>query len=127
MAKPSIEVVEGDLLNQDVEVIVNAWNRNIIPWWLLLPQGVSGAIKRRAGKAGGTSSTSIGHPSQTPYDVAAWWVKYLLPQDGVLLDCFAGSGTMLAAGLDFGASKVIGIEQQKKYLKIAEKRIVEGY
>ncbi len=44
-----IEVVEGDLLNQDVDVIVNAWNRNIIPWWLLLPQGVSGAIKRRAG------------------------------------------------------------------------------
>jgi len=37
------------LLAQDVEVIVNAWNRNIIPWWLLLPQGVSGAIKRRAG------------------------------------------------------------------------------
>ena len=28
---------------------MNAWNRNIIPWWLLLPQGVSGAIKRRAG------------------------------------------------------------------------------
>jgi O-acetyl-ADP-ribose deacetylase (regulator of RNase III) len=42
-------IVNGDLLNQDVEVIVNAWNRNIIPWWLLLPQGVSGAIKRRAG------------------------------------------------------------------------------
>src|ERR671933_2834492 len=44
-----VHVVEGDLLNQPVEVIVNAWNRNIIPWWLLLPQGVSGAIKRRAG------------------------------------------------------------------------------
>jgi O-acetyl-ADP-ribose deacetylase (regulator of RNase III) len=40
---------EGDLLSQPVEVIVNAWNRNIIPWWLLLPQGVSGAIKKRAG------------------------------------------------------------------------------
>ena len=76
--------------------------------------------------AGGTSGTSNGHPATTPYDVAAWWVKYLLPQDGVLLDCFAGSATMLAAGLDFGASKVIGIEQQKKYIKIAEKRIVEG-
>jgi O-acetyl-ADP-ribose deacetylase (regulator of RNase III) len=38
-----------DLLDQPVEVIVNAWNRNIIPWWLLLPQGVSGAIKRRGG------------------------------------------------------------------------------
>jgi O-acetyl-ADP-ribose deacetylase len=44
-----VEIVEGDLLDQDVEVIVNAWNRNVIPWWLLLPQGVSGAIKRRAG------------------------------------------------------------------------------
>jgi O-acetyl-ADP-ribose deacetylase (regulator of RNase III) len=46
-----IEEVEGDLLHQDVDVIVNAWNRNIIPWWLLIPQGVSGAIKRRAGTA----------------------------------------------------------------------------
>ena len=44
-------VVEGDLLDQDVEVVVNPWNRNVIPWWLLLPQGVSGAIKRRAGLA----------------------------------------------------------------------------
>ena len=47
----NITVVEGDLLDQDVDVIVNAWNRNIIPWWLLLPQGVSGAIKKRGGKA----------------------------------------------------------------------------
>jgi O-acetyl-ADP-ribose deacetylase (regulator of RNase III) len=44
-------VLEGDLPDQDVEAIVNAWNRNIIPWWLLLPQGVSGAIKRRGGTA----------------------------------------------------------------------------
>ncbi|AEI63585.1 macro domain-containing protein [Corallococcus macrosporus] len=46
-----VSVVEGDLLVQPVEAIVNAWNRNIIPWWLLLPQGVSGAIKRRGGVA----------------------------------------------------------------------------
>jgi len=43
------DIVHGDLLAQDVDVIVNAWNRNIIPWWLLLPQGVSGAIKKRGG------------------------------------------------------------------------------
>ncbi len=42
-------LVDGDLLDQNVEVIVNAWNRNLIPWWLLIPQGVSGAIKRKAG------------------------------------------------------------------------------
>ena len=46
-----LEVIAGDLLDQPVEVIVNAWNRNVIPWWLLLPQGVSGAIKRRAGNS----------------------------------------------------------------------------
>jgi O-acetyl-ADP-ribose deacetylase len=44
-------VVDGDLLDQPVECIVNAWNRNVVPWWLLIPQGVSGAIKRRAGLA----------------------------------------------------------------------------
>jgi O-acetyl-ADP-ribose deacetylase (regulator of RNase III) len=41
--------VKGDLLDQDARVIANAWNRNVIPWWLLMPRGVSGAIKRRAG------------------------------------------------------------------------------
>jgi len=45
------EIITGDLLDQKVDVIVNAWNRNLIPWWLLLPQGVSGAIKKRAGTA----------------------------------------------------------------------------
>jgi len=44
-----LEIVKGDLLKQDVDVIVNAWNRNIIPWWLLWPQGVSGAIKKHGG------------------------------------------------------------------------------
>lgn len=44
-----LRLVDGDLLDQDVDVIVNAWNRNLIPWWLLLPQGVSRAIKRRGG------------------------------------------------------------------------------
>jgi O-acetyl-ADP-ribose deacetylase len=43
------EVVDGDLLEQPADAIVNAWNRNVIPWWLLVPRGVSGAIKRRAG------------------------------------------------------------------------------
>lgn len=43
------QLIDGDLLDQKVEVIVNAWNRNIIPWWLLIPQGVSGAIKKRGG------------------------------------------------------------------------------
>ncbi len=85
-----IEIVKGDLLNQDVDVIVNTWNRNIIPWWLLLPQGVSGAIKRRGGYApfrelakhgaiplGGAVITSAGNlPFKAIIHVAGismWW------------------------------------------------------
>jgi O-acetyl-ADP-ribose deacetylase (regulator of RNase III) len=49
MTEEQVTVVGGDLLDQNVDVIVNAWNRNVIPWWLLIPQGVSGAIKKRGG------------------------------------------------------------------------------
>jgi len=45
----SIRTVEGDLLDQKTDAIVNAWKRSLIPWWLLLPHEVSGAIKTRAG------------------------------------------------------------------------------
>jgi O-acetyl-ADP-ribose deacetylase (regulator of RNase III) len=85
-----IRVVHGDLLDQDVDAIVNAWNRNLSPWWLLLPQGVSGAIKRRAGYApfwelgrkgviplGGAVLTSAGRlPHKAIIHVAGislWW------------------------------------------------------
>jgi O-acetyl-ADP-ribose deacetylase len=87
---PAIETRTGDLLQQDVEVIVNAWNRNFIPWWLLLPQGVSGAIKRRGGvepfrqlrrhgllPAGAAVATGAGRlPFRAIIHVAgltAWW------------------------------------------------------
>jgi len=34
----AVHIVDGDVIDQPVEAIVNAWNRNINPWWLLLPQ-----------------------------------------------------------------------------------------
>jgi O-acetyl-ADP-ribose deacetylase (regulator of RNase III) len=49
MLPKGVRIVEGDLLDQPVEAIVNPWNRNLFPWWLLLPQGGSGAIKKRGG------------------------------------------------------------------------------
>ena len=60
---------------------------------------------------GGGGPGSGGHPAVTPYEVASWWCRYILPQSGVLLDPFCGSGTMLLAGLNHGASKVVGIER----------------
>lgn len=47
------ELVElrGDVATRPVDAIVNAWNRNVIPAWLLLPQGVSRSIRRAGGRA----------------------------------------------------------------------------
>ena len=65
-----ITIVDGDLLDQDVDAIVDAWNRNIIPWWLLIPQGVSGAIKKRGGlqpfrELGRMGAIPLGHAVET--------------------------------------------------------------
>lgn len=79
--RPVVEIVEGDLLDQDVEVIVNAWNRNIIPWWLLLPQGVSGAIKRRGGTA---PFKEVGRHGSIPLGGAVLTSAGKLPFKGII-------------------------------------------
>lgn len=65
----SVRIAHGDLLDQPAEVLVNAWNRNIISWWLL-PQGVSGAIKRRAGYA---PFRELGCMGPIPLGISMWW------------------------------------------------------
>jgi hypothetical protein len=99
------------------------------------PATISGAADERGGttpfnllpaSTGGQPGGTEGHPAPTPYDVAAWWCRYILPTNGVLLDPFVGSGTMLMAGLDEGASKVIGIDREAKYLETARRRIASS-
>ena len=81
MTAGSVEIVEGDLLDQDVDVIVNAWNRNIIPWWLLLPQGVSGAIKRRGGT---TPFKEVARHGPIPLGGAVFTSAGRLPFKGII-------------------------------------------
>ena len=44
-------LVHGDIGESRAEGIVNAWNRNFIPYWLLIPQGVSKSLKKHGGAA----------------------------------------------------------------------------
>jgi O-acetyl-ADP-ribose deacetylase (regulator of RNase III) len=74
------EIVDGDLLDQPVDAIVNAWNRNIIPWWLLLPQGVS-AIKKRAGIA---PFVEVGRKGAIPLGHAVLTSAGRLPYKGII-------------------------------------------
>jgi O-acetyl-ADP-ribose deacetylase (regulator of RNase III) len=46
-----LQLVHDDLANRAVDALVNAWNRNFIPHWLLIPQGVARSLRRRAGSA----------------------------------------------------------------------------
>lgn len=48
------------------------------------------------------SAGAKGHGAGTPYALAAWWVRYLCPEGGLVVDPFAGSGTMGYAALDQG-------------------------
>jgi O-acetyl-ADP-ribose deacetylase (regulator of RNase III) len=48
---PGVRVreVRGDVLDQPVEALVNAWNRNFVPRRLLLTGGISGQLKKVTG------------------------------------------------------------------------------
>src|SRR5262249_36118801 len=48
----TLEIVSGDIARLPAHTIVNAWNRNVVPGFMLIPQGVSAAL----GRAGGRSS-----------------------------------------------------------------------
>ena len=78
---PTPTIVAGDLLDQPTEAIVNAWNRNVIPWWLLLPQGVSGAIKRRGGLA---PFRELGRLGPIPLGGAVATVAGRLPHQAII-------------------------------------------
>lgn len=55
-----------------------------------------------ASSSGDRSAGAKGHGAGTPYELAAWWVRYLCPEDGLVVDPFAGTGTMGHAALDQG-------------------------
>ena len=76
-----IRTAWGDLLAQDADAIVNPWNRNVIPWWLLLPQGVSGAIKRRAGTQ---PFREVGRVGPMALGSAVWTSAGALPFQGII-------------------------------------------
>lgn len=96
-----------------------------------------GCVASAAAERGGTTPFNLmpisnggqprgDHPSTTPQQLAEFWCKYIVPENGVLLDCFAGSGGILTSGLDNGASKVIGVEKEQRYVDLAWQRIREA-
>ena len=69
-----------------------------------------------------SSGKQKGHPASTPMKLAEWWIKYICPPGGTVLDPFTGSGTTGVAAKKLGRS-FVGIEQFDKYFAIASERL----
>lgn len=64
------------------------------------------------------------HGAGTPLKLADWWVRYIVPSGGTVLDPFNGAGTMGVAALQNGA-QYIGIERMAKYVDVTHERLAK--
>lgn len=88
----------------------------VVPFNVLPHQGC-----QRWGDGGGAH----GHGASTPLSLCCWWVRYICPPGGTVLDPFLGSGTVALAALAEGR-KCVGIERHPPYVAIARKRVDEA-
>lgn len=66
-----------------------------------------------------------GHPCIKPIRLMEYLCKLITPPNGTILDPFMGSGSTGIAAKNLGFD-FIGIEREKEYCEIAEKRIAHG-
>jgi site-specific DNA-methyltransferase (adenine-specific) len=63
-----------------------------------------------------------GHPAVFPVDLPVFFIKLLCPEDGLVVDPFAGSGTTGIAALSLGRHCVL-IDNNAVYCKVAMERL----
>jgi site-specific DNA-methyltransferase (adenine-specific) len=64
------------------------------------------------------------HPCPKPLAVMKWLVGLFVPEMGLVLDPFVGTGTTLRAAKDLGR-RAIGIEIEERYCEIAVERLAQ--
>ncbi len=78
-----------------------------------------------AGTESFSSAGSHGHGAGTPLTLCRWWVRYICPPGGTVLEPFAGSGTVGLAALKEGR-KCLMIERHPPYCDIIRRRLSEA-
>jgi DNA modification methylase len=73
-----------------------------------------------------SSAGASGHGAGTPQTLCDWWLRFICPPGGTVLDPFIGSGTVGLAAVKRGC-KAVGIERMPKYFNIAVGRIERAY
>ena len=69
-----------------------------------------------------SSGGAEGHGAATPYALCAWWARYLTKPGDLILDPFAGSGTVGLAALRLGR-RFAGCELSPEYTALARRRL----
>lgn len=88
-----------------------------------LPRGPNGAINAVSdGRGSRSKPRANSHPTVKPVDVMRWLIKLVVPEGGLVLDPFNGSGTTGVAALHEGV-RYVGIEREPQYADIAEARL----
>ena len=64
----------------------------------------------------------LGHGAGTPYNIAAWWVRYLCPKGGVVVDPCGGTMTMGLAAVRQGR-RFLGCEKEAHHFAAGFKRM----
>jgi site-specific DNA-methyltransferase (adenine-specific) len=63
------------------------------------------------------------HPTVKPLALCEWLVRLVTPPGGLVLDCFAGSGSVGCAAVRQGF-RFVGIERESEYVEIAKRRLI---
>lgn len=69
-----------------------------------------------------SSGGALGHPAATPKKLARWWVEYICPPEGLVVDPFCGSATIPLAAVEAGRLS-IGIEKNHEYYLMGLERM----
>ncbi len=72
-----------------------------------------------------TSAGANGHGAGTPLALCSWWIRYLCPDGGTVLDPFSGTATVGLAAREQG-KRYIGIERIPEYHAIAKRRLAQS-
>ena len=97
------------------------------------PHGGTKRRKRMAKDNGGSTPMNFllcapqgynKHPACFPVKLAEYWVKYICPENGIVIDPFCGSGTTGVA-CKRNSRRFVGIDNMKDYVAIAKERIAD--
>jgi len=96
----------------------------MLDYWDDIPFVYAGSIRHKEAIMKPLTNEKA-HPCQMPVELAVRAIMFSSKENDVVVDPFAGSGTVLLAGKKLHR-KALGIEIEEKYCEIAAKRCSQG-